>query len=50
MVLHCLNGEVPFNGCDLGQYSSDREIDVAGQIPRALTGRNLRDVIKSLLR
>ena len=50
MVLHCLNGEVPFHGSDLGQYSSDREIDVAGQIPRALTGRHLRDVIKALLR
>ena len=50
MVLHCLNGEVPFHGSDLGQYSSDREIDVAGHIPRALTGRHLSDVIKGLLR
>ena len=50
MVLHCLNGEVPFHGSDLGQYSSDREVDVAGQIPRVLTGRHLREVIKALLR
>ncbi len=51
MVLQSLTGEVPFNGADVGKFNSDREIDVAGQIPRAVSrNRHLRDLILALLR
>lgn len=37
LVLQCLNGEVPFNGMDLSQYTCDKEIDVGSQIPKGTT-------------
>jgi serine/threonine protein kinase len=32
LVLFCLNAETPFNGADVSQYSSDREIEVTAQV------------------
>ncbi|TRY67492.1 hypothetical protein TCAL_03751 [Tigriopus californicus] len=49
MVLLCFNGELPFNGCDLSQYSSDKEIDIPSQMPRGIS-RDLSELIQDLLR
>ena len=54
LILQCLNGEVPFNGMDLSQYTCDKEIDVGSQIPKGtnleLAGNNFRSLFyQSLL-
>lgn len=32
LILYCLNGEPPFNGVDVSQFSNDKEIDVPSQV------------------
>ncbi len=48
LLLYCLaGGEVPFNGAD--QFQEERDVDVAGQLPRSTT-KELADLIEALLR
>ena len=48
LILHCFNGETPFNGSDLSQISSDKEIDITSQIPKG-SNSELVDLVQNLL-